>query len=104
VDRLPRTRILVAADLGRAAILLVVPLAAAGHLLSMGLLYAVVFGTAILRVFFDIGYQAILPDLVERDRLAEGNSRLQVSNSAAQSGRSNRSKRQASFITRSLET
>jgi len=84
VDRLPRTRILVAADLGRAAILLVVPLAAAGHLLSMGLLYAVVFGTAILRVFFDIGYQAILPDLVERDRLAEGNSRLQVSNSAAQ--------------------
>jgi Na+/melibiose symporter-like transporter len=35
-------------------------------------------------VFFDVGYQAILPDLVERDRLAEGNSRLEVSNSAAQ--------------------
>lgn len=84
VDRLPRTRILVGADLGRAAILLVVPLAAAAHLLSMGLLYAVIFGTAILRVFFDIAYQAILPDLIERDRIAEGNSRLEVSNSAAQ--------------------
>ena len=35
--------------------------AAAAHLLSMGLLYAVIFGTAILRVFFDVGYQAILP-------------------------------------------
>jgi MFS family permease len=84
VDRLPRTRVLVTADLGRAAILLVVPFAALAHLLSMGLLYAVIFGTSILRVFFDVGYQAILPDLVERDRLAEGNSRLEVSSSAAQ--------------------
>jgi MFS family permease len=84
VDRLPRTRILVGADLGRAAILVVVPLAAATHFLSMGLLYTVIFGTSILRVFFDIGYQAILPDLIERDRLAEGNSRLEVSSSAAQ--------------------
>jgi MFS family permease len=84
VDRLPRTPILVAADLGRAAVLLVVPIAAAIDALSIGLLYAVIFASSILRVFFDIGYQAILPDLVERDRLAEGNSRLEVSNSAAQ--------------------
>ena len=84
VDRLPGARLLVVADLGRAAILLVVPVAAATNLLSMAVLYAVIFGTSVLRVLFDVGYQAILPDLVERDRLAEGNSRLEVSSSTAQ--------------------
>ena len=84
VDRVPRKRVLVGADLGRAIVLVAVPLAAALSWLSIGVLYAVAFAAAALTVFFDIGYQAILPDLVERDRLAEGNSRLEISNSAAQ--------------------
>lgn len=83
VDRLERRRVLVGADLGRAAILALLPLAAIASALSIWLLYAVAFGVGVLTVFFDVGYQAILPDLVTRDRLQEGNSRLEVSRSAA---------------------
>lgn len=84
VDRVTRKRVLVVADLGRAVVLVVIPIAAAEGWLSMWLLYAVAFAAAALTVFFDIGYQAILPDVVHRDRLAEGNSRLEITNSAAQ--------------------
>jgi MFS family permease len=84
VDRASRKRILVTADLGRAAILLLVPIAAVTGLLAMWQLYAIAFAASVLTVFFEIAYQAILPELVERDRLAEGNSRLEVSRSAAQ--------------------
>jgi MFS family permease len=84
VDRLPRRRILVVADLGRAVVLAAVPLAAAGHLLAIWQLYVVGFAAGTLTVFFDVAYQAILPELVERDRLQEGNSRLEISRSGAQ--------------------
>ena len=84
VDRLQRRRILIVADLGRALVLAVVPLAFAADVLAMWQLYVVGFAAGTLTVFFDVGYQAFLPELVPRDRLAEGNSRLEVSRSAAQ--------------------
>jgi MFS family permease len=84
VDRLPKRQVLIAADLGRAAILVLVPLAYVTGVLAMWQLYVVGFAAGILTVFFDVAYQAILPDLVERERLAEGNSRLEISRSAAQ--------------------
>ena len=37
-----------------------------------------------LTVFFDVSYQSYLPSLVERDRLVEGNSKLEISRSGAQ--------------------
>jgi MFS family permease len=83
-DRFPRRRILVAADIGRALVLVLVPLAAAAGVLAMWHLYLVGFAVGALTVFFDVSYQAILPDIVSRDRLQEGNSRLEVSRSAAQ--------------------
>jgi len=52
--------------------------------LAMWQLYVVAFAAGTLTVFFDIGYQAFLPELVSRDRLAEGNSRLEVTRSSAQ--------------------
>jgi MFS family permease len=84
VDRLPRRRILIAADLGRAAILAAVPALFALDWLAMWQLYVVAFAAGTMTVFFDIGYQAFLPELVGRDRLAEGNSRLEVTRSSAQ--------------------
>jgi MFS family permease len=84
VDRLPRKRVMVVGDLGRAAILLLVPAAAVAGALSMWQLYAIAFAAGVLTVFFEIAYQSILPELVERDQLAEGNSRLEVSRSASQ--------------------
>jgi len=86
VDRLPRRPILVLADLGRAAALGSIPLAAAiGHL-SLGQLYVAGFLTGTLTVFFDVAYQSYLPSLVERSHLVDGNSKLEVSRAVAQIG------------------
>src|SRR6185295_18636650 len=82
VDRLPRRRILIA-DVGRAFILAAIPAAYLAGILEMWQLYVVGFLAGTLTVFFDVGYQAFLPELVPRERLAEGNSRLEVSRSAA---------------------
>jgi MFS family permease len=84
VDRLPKRRVLIAADLGRAAILALVPIGYLTGALAMWQLYVIGFSAGILTVFFEVAYQSILPELVDRDRLAEGNSRLEISRSAAQ--------------------
>jgi MFS family permease len=83
-DRLPRRRILVAADIGRAIVLAAIPLAYLADTLAMWQLYVVGFAAGTLTVFFDVGYQAFLPELVPRQRLAEGNSGLEVVRSSAQ--------------------
>jgi len=84
VDRLAKQRVLVVADLGRAAVLATLPAAAILHALALWQVYVVAFVAGSLSVFFDVAYQAILPELVTRDRLQEGNSRLEISRSAAQ--------------------
>jgi MFS family permease len=86
VDRLPRRPILVVADLGRAAALVSIPLAYAIDVLTIWQLYIVGFVVGVFTVFFDVAYQSYLPSLVERDRLVDGNSKLEISRSAAQIG------------------
>jgi MFS family permease len=83
VDRLRRRPILIAGDVGRAIALLSIPIAFAFDALTIWQLYAVGFVVGCLTVFFDVAYQAYLPALVERDQLVEGNSKLEVSRSAA---------------------
>jgi MFS family permease len=84
VDRLPRRPILMLADLGRAVALATVPIAYGFGVLSYAQLLVVVFTTGSLTVFFDVAYMSILPALVERDQIVEGNARLEVSRSSAQ--------------------
>jgi MFS family permease len=84
VDRVLRKPILVLADVGRALVLLSVPLAYAFDALTMWQLYAVGFAAGVLTVFFDVAYQSYLPSLVERRQLEEGNSKLEISRSGAQ--------------------
>jgi MFS family permease len=86
VDRLRRRPILVAGDLGRAALLATIPLAYAVDALTLGQLFVVSFLTGVCTVLFDVAYMSYLPSLVERDRIIEGNSKLEVSRSAAQVG------------------
>jgi MFS family permease len=86
VDRWPRRKVLVVTDFGRAAVLVSVPLAYAFDVLSLGQLYAVGFVAGTLTVFFELGYTAYLPALVERRRLAEGNAKVEITRSAAQLG------------------
>ncbi|HYC06537.1 MAG TPA: MFS transporter [Candidatus Binatia bacterium] len=84
VDRLPRRRILVGGDLGRAIVLGSIPVAWAFGVLTIWQLYLVGFANGILTVFFDVADQSYLPTVVDRDELVEGNAKLQVSASAAQ--------------------
>lgn len=86
VDRLRRRPILVVADLGRALLLGSIPLAYLLDALHLGQLYVVGFLVGICTVFFDVSYQSYLPSLVPRDRLVEGNSKLEISRSGAQLG------------------
>lgn len=83
VDRLRRRPILISGDLGRAAVLLTIPVAALAAGLSMPHLYVVGLMVGILTVFFDVAYQAYLPALVNRRQLVEGNSKLEATRSLA---------------------
>src|SRR5213592_2202259 len=84
VDRLSRRMVLIVGDLARAVLLATIPLAYAFDALTLTQLYVVAFLVGILTVFFDVAYQSYLPDLVEREQLVEGNSKLQITVSAAQ--------------------
>jgi MFS family permease len=84
VDRLRRRPILIGGDFARAALLATIPLAYVADVLTLWHLYAVVFLVGLCQVFFDVAYQSYLPSLVERDQIIEGNSKLEVSRSAAQ--------------------
>jgi MFS family permease len=86
VDRLPRRPILIVGDFGRAALLFTIPLAYVADVLTLSQLYVVGFLVGICTVFFDVAYQSYLPSLVARDQIVEGNSKLEVSRSAAQIG------------------
>jgi MFS family permease len=84
VDRLRRRPILVAADLGRSAVLASIPAAAMAGALGMGQLYAVAALAGVLTVFFDVAYESYLPALVAGDQVLEGNSKLAMSSSIAE--------------------
>ncbi len=84
VDRLHRRPILIATDLGRAAILLTIPIAAALDALTIPHLVLAAFATSTLSAFFDLAYRSYLPSLVRTDQLVEGNSKLQATASAAE--------------------
>ncbi len=83
VDRLPRRPILIGADIGRAVLLLSIPVAFAGGWLTMAQLYVIGFAVGCLEVFFDVAYQSYLPSVVERDQLVEGNAKLEMSVAAS---------------------
>lgn len=84
VDRLRRRPILIIGDFGRAALLATIPIAYIADVLTLGQLYVVGFLAGVCTVFFDVAYQSYLPSLVERDAIVEGNSKLEISRSAAQ--------------------
>ena len=83
VDRLRRKPILVIADVGRGLALATIPLSYAFDALTIWQLYVVGFLVGTLTVFFDVAYQSYLPSLVKREQLVDGNSKLEISRSAA---------------------
>ncbi len=84
VDRLRRRPILVLSDLTRALALASIPVAAFVDRLTIWQLYAVGLVVGTFTVAFDVAYQSYLPSLIGRRQLVEGNSKLELSRSAAQ--------------------
>ena len=89
VDRMRQRRVLIGADLGRAVLFASVPVAWWLDGLTLGQLYAVVLLNGCATVFFDIGSQSALPQLVDREALVQANaammSLMAVSNVAGRS-------------------
>ena len=83
MDRFPRRPILIATNLGRAALVGLVPVSAALGVLTIHLLWVMVFAIGTLAVAFDIAVTSYVPSLVWRGRLMEANSTLQASSAAA---------------------
>ncbi|HEY1484950.1 MAG TPA: MFS transporter, partial [Micromonosporaceae bacterium] len=69
--------LLIAADLGRAALLGSIPIAALIGSVTLIHLYLVVFGTGVLTIIFGVASRSYLPFLVGREHLIEGNAALQ---------------------------
>ncbi|HEX8274443.1 MAG TPA: MFS transporter [Longimicrobiaceae bacterium] len=84
VDRAARRPLLVGADLVRAALILTIPAAAWLGALSMPQLYAVAAAVGAATTLFQIADSSFLPSLVGRDRLVEGNARLEATDSVAE--------------------
>ncbi|OLZ47029.1 MFS transporter [Amycolatopsis keratiniphila subsp. nogabecina] len=75
-DRVDRRRAMLAANLVRAALVAVLAAAIALGFGSIWLLYVVALGLGIAETVHDTAAQAILPQIVGRDRLTRANSRL----------------------------
>ena len=76
VDRIRRRPLLVGADLGRAVLLLCIPILALLGSLRIEYLFAVAAAVGTLTLLFDVAYRSLVPDLVGPDSVLEANSRL----------------------------
>lgn len=83
VDRLRRQPVMIAADVLRASLIVLVPVTAVLGLLRMEVLWVVTFLSMTLGVWFDTASAAFVPATVEAERLAAANSRLGATGSAA---------------------
>jgi predicted MFS family arabinose efflux permease len=86
VDRLRRRPLMIAADLGRFVLLIIIPIAAFAGALRMEMLYVVAALAGLLGLVFDVAYRSMLPSLVTREHLLEGNTKLATTESLAEVG------------------
>jgi MFS family permease len=86
VDRLSRRPVLVLADVGRAALLLSIPVAYWLDALTLAQLYVVGLAAGVLTVFFTLAYQAYVPVLVAREDLIGANARFEATETLARFG------------------
>jgi predicted MFS family arabinose efflux permease len=83
LDRRRRLPVLIAANIGRALCIGVVPVLAATDSLTLWVLCLVALVLGTLTVLFDVGSLSFVPSVVERPQLPDANGRLQTSFSFA---------------------
>lgn len=83
VDRVRCRPVLLTTDLGRAALLLSVPVAAWFGALTLWQLYVVMFLAGVLTVFFDVAHQSYLPRLLPPEQLVAANATFAANASVA---------------------
>ena len=84
VDRRGHRRAtMIAADLGRAALLASIPVCSALGVLTLTQLFAVAFAAGTLSIFFTVSDAGVFAALVPRDRYVEGNSLIYQSRALA---------------------
>jgi predicted MFS family arabinose efflux permease len=83
-DRVARKRMMLLTDMGRAAVIVVLPLLALAGELRVADIYAVAFVQSTLGILFSCGEFAAIPSLVGRDDLVAANGRIMATNSAGQ--------------------
>jgi MFS family permease len=87
VDRRARRwPLLIAADVGRAALLGLVPLAVVLGVLSLPLLAAVALAMSVCGTFFDLAFAGWVPRLLAGDELHRANARIELARSASAIG------------------
>jgi Major Facilitator Superfamily len=84
VDRSRKLPLIILSDIGRGLVLLAVPIAAWFGVLSMWVLYIVGFLVGLGGIIGWAAYQVFMAERVGRDSLVEANSRIALSDSAAQ--------------------
>ena len=84
VDRMRRRPLMIWTDVGRALLLLSIPLAALLGVLSLWQLVIVVVAAGTLTALFEIASRSYLPTVISREELVEGNSKLQASGSVVE--------------------
>jgi MFS family permease len=81
VDRFDRKRILLASDLLRAGIVVLIPIAfdTLGPDTGMVVMYVLLFLSGTVRQFFDPAWESIIPEVASEDELSRANSFLAIS-------------------------
>ena len=83
LDRVRKLPIVILSDVGRALVLLVLPVAAFTGLLSIEVLYAVGFLCGVQNVVGGAAYQVLLARLAGRRRLVEANAKISLGETSA---------------------
>jgi MFS family permease len=84
VDHHNKRKIMIVTDIGRAIVLLAIPMGWWLDVLTIPILIAVAVLIGVLTVMFNTAYSAIVPVLVERKHLGDAHSKLMASVSLAQ--------------------
>jgi len=83
VERWSKRHVMIVMDVGRATVLAAIPLLFLFHRLNIAAVILIFGIQAVMGVFHDIAYQSHLPAVVSRENIAEGNTKLELSNTAS---------------------